>query len=137
MDTQNSGKAPGSYPTARYTVIHGDDILYLTDDGGEDSRSVTNDAELIVAELWRLYRPGRIVYCDSRGEWDEILHEGPRFKGFAPWAGPVPGAPFVARLAMNRAQAHEFLGLPPPVDNDVPANRYEWLGDPPEQEVNP
>jgi hypothetical protein len=31
-----------------------------------------------------------IVYRDTEGRWDELLHTGIRFRGFAPYQGEVP-----------------------------------------------
>lgn len=49
--------------------------------------SVTNDAELVVAELAQAGKlPGdrRLFYLDSDGVPDELLHQAGRFLGFAP-----------------------------------------------------
>ena len=57
-------------------------------DVGQECRSVTNDAEKVVEDLFssgRL-RPGqRLLYYDSAGRLDEILIRDGRFAGFAPW----------------------------------------------------
>lgn len=45
-------------------------------------KSVTNDANRIVAELHKTHPHYRIIYKDSMGNWDELLHVGPLFKGF-------------------------------------------------------
>lgn len=50
-------------------------------------RTVTNDAENVVPELFRrgLLPPGkRLFYFDSHGDLDEILHADGRFTGFWP-----------------------------------------------------
>lgn len=49
--------------------------------------SVTNDAELVVAELaqaGKLPAGRRLFYIDSEGDKDELLHQAGRFLGFAP-----------------------------------------------------
>ena len=48
------------------------------------ARSVTNDADRVVAKLHAEYPDYRIVYRDSMGRWDELRHEHGRFTAFAP-----------------------------------------------------
>lgn len=48
-------------------------------------RSVTNDAERVVALLYRKYGERRIAYRDTAGEWAELLHQHGEFAGFSPW----------------------------------------------------
>lgn len=51
--------------------------------------SVTNDAEAVVAELLAGgYQDFRIIYKDSQGDWDELLHDGTQFTGFGPGYTP-------------------------------------------------
>jgi hypothetical protein len=48
-------------------------------------RSVTNDAERVVSVLHRegMLRSQRLLYRDTMGDWDELLHDGKgRFTGF-------------------------------------------------------
>jgi hypothetical protein len=69
-----------------YKVIAG--VLCVVDADEEGARSVTNDAEHVVAELHALglLPPGRrLIYRDSTGQWDEMqVREGGLFVGFAP-----------------------------------------------------
>ena len=62
-----------------------DDYLYIIDTGVEE-RSVTHDAAAVLEFLTENYGLGnrRLIYRDSTGQNDEILHENGRFKGFAP-----------------------------------------------------
>lgn len=49
--------------------------------------SVTNDAELVVEELHNqglLPNNRRLFYYDTDNQLDELVHDGPVFKGFAP-----------------------------------------------------
>ena len=46
--------------------------------------SVTNDAERVCVEVNRLFPGRRIIYQDTMGKWDELVHQGGRFTGFAP-----------------------------------------------------
>lgn len=46
--------------------------------------SVTNDAENVVREILQRTPVDRIFYRDTEGQWDELVHDGQRFTGFAP-----------------------------------------------------
>lgn len=55
-------------------------------------RSVTNDAERVVRELWeqgRLFNERRLFYYDSEGSLDELVHDEGTFVRFAPGPGRV------------------------------------------------
>ena len=61
--------------------------LLVRDIGHKMGRSVTNDAEYIVEQLYLEYDltdETRIFYEDSEGIIDELLHSGKKFKGFKP-----------------------------------------------------
>lgn len=75
---------------ADYEIISASgETLYLIDlDLG--NRSVTNDAEAVVAEVLASHPGKQIVYRDTQGRWDELRHDGCAFQGFAPWQGYVP-----------------------------------------------
>lgn len=61
-----------------------DSYIYIEDlDLG--NRSVTNDAELVVMDLFPRLKGRRLLYKDSMGEVDEILIKNGQFAGFAPW----------------------------------------------------
>lgn len=64
--------------------------IYVVDMDGP--MSVTNDAEGVVAYLHgrmaREHQSKRIFYKDSMGMWDELLHDGDQFEGFAPGVSP-------------------------------------------------
>lgn len=66
-------------------------IAFITDNCRPGSKSVTNDAERVVQECLGIYGERRIVYRDSDGRWDELLHTGIQFRGFAPFTGEIPG----------------------------------------------
>lgn len=70
--------------TADYDVVKvAEDMVWIVDlDRG--NRSVTNDAERVVAELAKQYGERRIIYRDSMGRWDELVHEAGRFTGYRP-----------------------------------------------------
>lgn len=61
--------------------------LVIRDIGHMDHRSVTNDAELVVADLVAsgdLSEGRRLYYYDSMGILDEVLIKDSEFAGFAP-----------------------------------------------------
>ena len=57
----------------------------LLERGGE-GRSLTNDAEAVIAQLAGrgVLEGRRVLYQDTEGRWDEMRHEAGRFRGFAP-----------------------------------------------------
>jgi hypothetical protein len=67
-----------------------DDKVFIKDlDYGR--MSVTNDAEAVYAHLQEKYPGGRVIYCDSDGNWEEIII-GPNSEGrtgiwFKPYRG--------------------------------------------------
>jgi hypothetical protein len=71
-------------PRAAYTAeLDGDDVIVIIDHD-DGSRSVTNDAENVVADIAARFdlRARRIVYRDSEGRWDGLVVECGRFAGF-------------------------------------------------------
>lgn len=77
---------------AEYAIVScADELITLEDLHGP--KSVTNDAERVVADILR-WKGGftksgslrRIHYYDSDGRLDELVHDGYRFTGFAPVA---------------------------------------------------
>jgi hypothetical protein len=59
--------------------------IYVRDIGRFTARSVTNDAEYVVEQLYfefGITDETRIFYEDSEGQIDELLHIGARFLGF-------------------------------------------------------
>lgn len=78
-----------------------DDTVWIIDcdDGG---MSVTNDAEAVVENLLARYGNRRIVYRDSMGRWDILMHDGVRFTGFAPNGGPPPSTSFLPSLTCRK-----------------------------------
>jgi hypothetical protein len=61
------------------------ECIAVVDLNSEGARSVTNDAEAVVAELARRFglHERRVFYRDSMGVWDELKHDGARFTAFA------------------------------------------------------
>ncbi len=58
--------------------------LLLVDHDLPGTMSVTNAAEEVIAELaWQGLLAGRrVLYRDTDGIWDELLHDGHHFNGF-------------------------------------------------------
>ncbi len=52
--------------------------------------SVTNDAESVRLRVSKAHGNRRIVYRDSDGNWDELLHDNGNFVGFAPYREATP-----------------------------------------------
>ncbi len=70
---------------ANFTVDTVPGFVLLEDLG--TGMSITNDAEQVVrwlAETGVLDDGRRVLYRDTLGTWDELLHKGGRFAGFAP-----------------------------------------------------
>jgi hypothetical protein len=65
------------------------EIVFIVDDdlGG---CSVTNAARRVVDVLSWTHPGKRVVYRDSEGRWDEMIHNGGEFLRFAPFRGRVP-----------------------------------------------
>lgn len=80
---------------SRYEIVSNTpgSTLIIRDVGHENHRSVTNDAENVVADLSLLgwLPPGRrLFYYDSQGQLDELLVRNGKFAGFK--AGPRAAA---------------------------------------------
>lgn len=99
MPNPATGESRGHYTERRIRTMsrHADfsivrvtpDIIFISDMniGGI---SVTNDAEWVVKTLLEKFGPLEIVYRDSDGQWDELLHDGANFLGFSPYKGEDP-----------------------------------------------
>jgi hypothetical protein len=66
---------------------HEREYIFIRDIGHRTGRSVTNDAEYVVEQLYlkfplNLSDEIRIFYEDSQGEISELLHAGNKFLGF-------------------------------------------------------
>lgn len=63
------------------------DTVYIIDN--DRRMSITNDAEAVVASLQEKYAGKRIIYRDTMGNWDELVHKDGVFTSFAHAQGPV------------------------------------------------
>lgn len=77
---------------ATYRVVEvSDEIVFIEDLANQtQSKSVTNDAEAVVAQLNEQYPHKRIVYKDTMGSWDELVHVHGLFVYFSPYSERVP-----------------------------------------------
>jgi hypothetical protein len=83
----NNRKARANYEHVEFEGPPGVIFIRDLDQGGV---SVTNDAEAVVEEVHKYYPGKRIVYRDSHGDWDELMHAAGKFTGFALYKGPTP-----------------------------------------------
>lgn len=79
-------------PRSNYRIVdHTPEYIVIRDMGGAEFRSVTNDAERVVAELIDggiLNGNRRLYYYDSVGSLDEIVVRNGKFVGFQPGKRP-------------------------------------------------
>ena len=71
---------------ANYTVVLANTEVVVIKDLGpwDEHRTVTNDAEAVVAEMMLVLRGRRLDYIDSAGDRATILIKDGKFAGFAP-----------------------------------------------------
>ena len=65
-----------------------DNVVFLID--RDIGMSVTNDAENVTKFIHKCLPNNRIVYRDTMGCWDELVHENGVFKDFRSWGGEIP-----------------------------------------------
>ena len=84
MSTRKLTRAP-TPDRARFSIEVTDSLIMLED--LDQGRTVTNDADAVIADLAQegLLRGRRVIYRDTMGRWDELLHDGTRFTGFRPF----------------------------------------------------
>jgi hypothetical protein len=93
---------------ANFTVDTIPGFVLLEDLG--TGMSITNDAEQVVrwlAETGVLDDGRRVLYRDSLGKWDELMHKDGRFAGFAPLG--AKGQKEAVRIARERGECHKAL----------------------------
>ena len=66
---------------SNYEVVKNADLAVFIIDLNT-GKSITNDAENVVESVNRDYPGKAIIYRDTEGKWDELLHENGVFKGF-------------------------------------------------------
>lgn len=74
------------------TGVNGSPFALLEDENGP--LSVTNDAENVVKAVLENWSgpTGRILYRDSDGTWDELVHDGVEFVRFSSFQDPEAAA---------------------------------------------
>jgi hypothetical protein len=92
---------PRSQYTATLERAESDCPIICVIDVGAACRSVTNDAEAVVAEVVERFGDHRIVYRDSDGVWDELAHYGTKFDHFIGIGAETPEA------AMDRVRQQD------------------------------
>lgn len=78
-----SQRLPGQRRAEFEIVQVASDMIWIADVGRE-CMSVTNDAEDVVQRIHAEFPGRRIIYRDTMGNWDELVHRGGAFTGFAP-----------------------------------------------------
>ena len=58
-------------------------MVFIIDN--DEGMTITNDAENVVEDVLSHYPDHRIIYCDTDGNWDELLHWNGKFAGFKPY----------------------------------------------------
>jgi len=76
---------------ADFRVVAETDEFVFIEDMNLSNVSVTNEAEYVVQSVLSAHgNRRRIVYNDSEGQWDELVHDGKQFVDFSPYKGPTP-----------------------------------------------
>jgi len=84
-------------PQSRYEIVRNvpGEALIIRDVGHMNTRSVTNDAERVVREIFEaglLPEGRRLFYYDSESSLDELVVRDGRFGGFRPGGGAAAEA---------------------------------------------
>lgn len=92
---------------ADWTIEFMDGAVVAIVDADLGGMSVTNDAEAIVIAVDESVHLGtrRLIYRDSTGRWDELLHEAGRFAGFAHLGGETLTQALAKVAVTNRSRA--------------------------------
>jgi len=82
-------------PSSKFLILHDTPEYVYIVDTGENVKSITNDAKAIVRFLYSKHQLGnrRLIYRDSSGQRDEILHEKGKFLDFSPGFDGIPDLP--------------------------------------------
>jgi hypothetical protein len=73
-----------------YVAFTGEPGIIFIRDLNLGRMSVTNDAEAVVMEINLAFPGKRVVYRDTDGMWDELVHDKGVFKRFASYDGSHP-----------------------------------------------
>lgn len=70
-------------PESRYAVcLTTPAFVFIIDRNESGTLSVTNDAERVCKALAAEFGDRRIIYRDTSGDWDELVHANGVFVGF-------------------------------------------------------
>jgi hypothetical protein len=87
QETLHSMKRGANYQVKAVT----EDSVFIRDMCNEmGGMSVTNAAEEVVAQILENYGNKHIIYQDTEGQWDELIHDGTQFTDFGPFRGTLP-----------------------------------------------
>ncbi len=77
---------------ADFRVVEETEDTIFIEDLNLGNLSVTNDAEWVIESLVRRYGVlnKKVVYKDTTGNWDELIHDGNVFLDFGLWKGTIP-----------------------------------------------
>jgi len=75
---------PSKRAEFRIVSATGDTVCIIDLDGPV---SITNDAEDVVQRVLTVLPRSRIIYRDTNGNWDELLHKDGEFTGFGTYEG--------------------------------------------------
>lgn len=90
-----------------------DDVVFIHDMCLMYQRmSVTNDAENVVREVYITYGNKRIMYRDTDGQWDELVHANGVFVTFARGYSPARWFLLKKRMVMksDKEKLEEIIG---------------------------
>ena len=60
------------------------EAVFIVDEDKPRQLSITNAAEKVTLEVFTCWGEKRIIYRDTMGGWDELMHQQGTFTGFAP-----------------------------------------------------
>ena len=78
----NSRRAIYRVVQVQMPALEREPFVWIVDECAEGRLSVTNDAEAVCHELHARFPNHRIIYRDTEGKWDELLHRSGVFVGF-------------------------------------------------------
>jgi len=65
-----------------------DDAIFISDN--DDGVTITNNAKGVVFDIWKRYGDRRVIYRDTMGNWDELVHIKGVFLHYAPYKEQIP-----------------------------------------------
>lgn len=65
-------------------VGRNDEAVFILDPNTPGQPSITNAAEEVTREVFSCWGDKRVIYRDSEGRWDELMHSNGHFTGYSP-----------------------------------------------------